>query len=69
MMFLSGCETVPSSVACPSLPEYLQDTMNQAADEIDALPDGSVVGNILMPDYAKMRAGVRECIASRGKPK
>jgi hypothetical protein len=41
--------------------EYSRETQAAAADEIDALPDGSVLGNIMMPDYAAIRAGAREC--------
>jgi hypothetical protein len=58
-----------TSAACPSLPIYSKELQEAAADEIDALPDGSVLGNIMMPDYGRMRAGVRECIKARDENK
>jgi hypothetical protein len=40
-----------------------------AADELEALPPGSVIADVLIPDYAAMRAGVRACLkASEAKP-
>lgn len=73
LLFLSlpGCarETSETKAACPSLPVYSKEILDGAADEIDALPDGSVLGNIMMPDYGKMRAGVRECIKARDSQK
>lgn len=39
--------------------------MNKAADEIEAMPDDSVVANVLMPDYGRMRDGVRACLKAR----
>lgn len=64
---LAACETAPSDVTCPSLPVYNPEVQKQAADELDTLPDGSVLANILVPDYRVMRAGVRACIQARGK--
>ena len=62
LMFPSACATAPSRIAaCPHVKEYSRETQAGAADEIDALPDGSVLGNIMMPDYAAIRAGAREC--------
>jgi len=62
MMLLSACAMAPSKIsACPHVKDYDKATMGQAADEIDSLPDGSVLGNVMMPDYAAMRAGAREC--------
>lgn len=40
--------------------------MNTAADELDAMPDGSVIANVLMPDYGRMRDGVRACLKGTG---
>lgn len=67
-MFLSGCATAPSKLAgpaCPSLPEYSKDLQTQAADEIDALPEGSVIAGVFMPDYGRMRDGVRACLKAQ----
>lgn len=66
-MFLSSCETAPSDVACPSLPEYSKEMQAKAADEIDAMPDDSVIASVFMPDYGQMRAGVRACLKARNK--
>jgi hypothetical protein len=32
-----------------------------AADELEKMPPGSVIADIFMPDYAKIRAGARAC--------
>lgn len=63
--FLSGCETAPSDVACPSLPAYSKELQAKGADEVDALPEGSVIP-VFVVDYQKMRDGVRACIKARG---
>ncbi len=60
-MFLSGCETVPSRPACPHVKEYSAELQKGAADELDALPDGSIIANVMMPDYGTLRAGARAC--------
>lgn len=46
---------------CPSLPEYPTDIQARAADELDGLPDGTVLKNLFIPDYGRMRDGVRAC--------
>lgn len=59
---LAACATAPSRIsACPHVREYDRELMATAADELDALPDGSVLANVMMPDYAAIRAGAREC--------
>lgn len=63
----SSCATAPSDVTCPSLPVYSPEVQTQAANELDALPPGSVIGATMMPDYGTMRAGVRACLKARGK--
>lgn len=57
---LMGCETGRGINACPYPIDYTQATMNKAADEVDALPPGSVLGT-MMADYAQERARLREC--------
>lgn len=65
---LSSCaSTPPTGPACPSLPEYTPELQIQAADELDAMPDGSVIANVFMPDYGKMRKGVRACLKAQGE--
>ena len=61
---VSGCAREPSKLvgpACPSLPEYSKDVQAKAADELDALPDGTVLKELFIPDYQRMRDGVRAC--------
>lgn len=65
-MCLGACATAPSDVTCPSLPAYSKEVQAEAATELDAMPDGSVIANIFMPDYRVMRAGTRACIKARG---
>lgn len=45
---------------------YTPEVQIEAANELDALPDGSVIANVFMPDYGRMRAGVRACLQARG---
>jgi hypothetical protein len=55
------------SGACPSLPEYPKDLQAQAADELERMPEGSVIAGIFIPDYGRMRDAVRECLKARGQ--
>lgn len=69
-MALSSCAPpapVAVSGACPSLPEYNKDLQAKAADEVESLPEGSVVAGVFLPDYGRMRDAVRECIKAREK--
>lgn len=61
----SACAAVPSKVpgVCPHLKHYSNEVMDAAADELDALPHGSTLANIMMPDYGTMRDEVRACQA------
>jgi hypothetical protein len=65
VLWLAGCGVrEPSKLslpACPSLPEYTPDQQVQAADELAAMPDGGIVKGLFMPDYGRMRDGVRAC--------
>jgi hypothetical protein len=64
LLLISGCGQEPSRLslpACPSLPEYTLDQQVQAADELAAMPDGGIVKGLFMPDYGRMRDGVRAC--------
>ena len=48
-MLLSGCGTDPSRItACPTVKEYSKETLAAAADEVDVLPDGSVLANVIL---------------------
>ena len=57
-MYLSACATVVSEPLCPPLAVYSQDFQNQAADELDALPEGSAVVS-LIEDYGQLRDRIR----------
>lgn len=64
LVCLIACAPEPSKLswpACPSLPEYPADIQARAADELDAMPDGTVIKGLFMPDYGRMRDGVRAC--------
>lgn len=54
---LSGCAPVVSE-GCPTIRAYTPEVQSQAADEIDALPVGSVL-SVLVADYAVMREELR----------
>lgn len=58
---ISGCATANSSAACPHISEYSKEVQGHAADELGAMPDGSIIKNVFMPDYGTMRAEVRAC--------
>ena len=62
LSFLAGCATVASSTigSCPPVSEYPQETLNRAVDELDLLPDGSVI-ETLLSDYTVLREQVRAC--------
>jgi hypothetical protein len=63
-IFLTGCATGSSEgwadLACPAVVEYSRDEQRRVADEVAALPDGSVIVDWLA-DYAVLRAQVRAC--------
>lgn len=62
---LSGCAPAISEPACPELVEYPEPVLARAADELDALPPGSVVADVMMPDYASLRDQARACRGGR----
>ncbi|TVR78609.1 MAG: hypothetical protein EA405_14160 [Rhodospirillales bacterium] len=62
--FLSGCATVGSDLrivtVCPPVVEYSREVQARAAEELDGLPDGSAIAEMLS-DYAVMREQARAC--------
>ena len=54
---LAACATVVSD-AIPPVKEYSPEVQAQAADEIEALPEGSVLP-MLIADYAVLREQLR----------
>lgn len=63
MISISGCAKV-SSKACPHLVVYSVEVQAKALGELVAMPEDSVVANVMMPDYANLRDQVRACQAS-----
>lgn len=62
MLWLSGCATVSSETRapCPPVVEYTGADQARAANEVEALPDGTVIVRMLS-DYAVLRDQVRTC--------
>lgn len=59
-IFLTGCVTGPSSVACVPVATYSQDFLDRAAGELEHLPSSSAVEEMLA-DFSVMRAQARAC--------
>jgi len=58
---LAGCAGRPLNT-CPAPVEYSRDFLAGAADELEALPDGSKLG-VMIDDYASERSALRACRA------
>lgn len=63
-IWLSGCATVGSDGsgpgACPPVVEYSSEFQARAAEELDLLPEGSAIAE-MMSNYAVMREQARVC--------
>ena len=58
---LAGCATEPSDGApCPPVVAYNREFLARAADELDSLPAGSAIEQMLA-DYQVMRDQTRAC--------
>ncbi len=61
---LSGCATVGSDPrlmpVCPPVVEYSREVQARAAEELEVLPDGSAISEMLA-DYSTMRDQARSC--------
>lgn len=61
---LNGCATVSSDGraigTCPPVVEYSRELQARAADELDLLPEGSAIVELLR-DFAVMRDQARAC--------
>ena len=61
---LSGCATVgsnpPIGIVCPPLVQYSREAQARAAEELNSLPDGSAIAEMLS-DYAVLRDQTRSC--------
>ena len=58
LLLLSACAT--ATFECPIPKDYSPDVQAQAADELDALPEGSVIADFIA-DYGVLRAEARAC--------
>jgi len=56
-VYLGGCATVVSE-ACPQIRTYSPEVQARAADELEALPENSVLPTFI-GDYAVMREELR----------
>lgn len=59
LLAITACTSTPVAV-CPAIVDYSPGIQAEAADEILALPPGSVLVQF-MQDYASLRARLREC--------
>lgn len=57
VLSLNGC-VKPGSDALPPVKEYSSQVQAQAADELEALPEGAVLP-MFIADYAVLRAQIR----------
>ena len=57
---LTGCATAIPVPVCPAVIPYSAEDQTKAADELDALPPGSVLPRF-MADYGELRARLRMC--------
>jgi hypothetical protein len=57
-MFATGCATATSEPVTPTLYEYTAEEQAQAADELDTLGPGSMLGRMIT-DYGAVRAEIR----------
>ena len=62
MLCLTGCAMGGSDIAapCPPVVDYTAADQARAADEMEALPEGTVIVQML-GDYAVLRDQVRAC--------
>ena len=64
MSLLSGCATVTSEGravrTCPPVVDYSREFQARAAEELDVLPDGSAIVE-MMSDYSVIRDQARAC--------
>ena len=63
---LAACATASSERtggACAPVPEYRQEVLDRAADEVERMPEGAAITRML-EDYAVMRAQGHRCTRS-----
>lgn len=59
-IYLGGCSTGVSSLACPPVVAYDRPFLARAAAELEILPPGSAI-EVLLADYSVLREQVRAC--------
>jgi hypothetical protein len=59
LLLATACTHTPVAV-CPAIVPYTAEQQTQAADELSALPAGSILPRF-MTDYGVLRAKLREC--------
>lgn len=60
-ILMAGCALVnPVSDACPTLYSYPQEVQDQAANELQALPEGSAL-SVMIGHYGVVRNEIRAC--------
>jgi hypothetical protein len=59
LLAVAGCTSVPVAV-CPAVREWTPGQQAEAAEEILALPPGSILVEMML-DYAETRAKLRAC--------
>lgn len=60
LLWLTGCSTGGSSLACPPVAAYDRQFLARAAGELQQLPPASAIEQMLA-DYAVMRDQARAC--------
>ena len=60
---LGACATASTErgVACVPVPEYRQEFLDSAADEVELLPADASAVVVVLEDYGPMRAQARSC--------
>jgi hypothetical protein len=63
MLWLTGCAMAGSEARalCPPVVDYTDAEQADAADEVEALPEGAVIVRMLS-DYAVLREQARACL-------
>lgn len=62
---LAACTPTTVKLVCPPIVEYSAADQARAADELEAMPAGSIIRERFMPDYGQLRAQIRACAKSK----
>ncbi len=61
LLALSACAPTTVKLICPPIVEYSAADQARAADELEAMPERSIIRERFMPDYGKLRTQIRAC--------